>query len=251
MMATKSDTGVSMATRERRFYTRMAWLLVALVFFGFAPSFYLRPLGLSYPRSNPPLIPNLLLHGTVFTAWVATFLAQVSLVAAGRRDLHRSLGAVGLALGVAMIPVMYITAVWQVARASQPPFTDPLTWTAVPLAGVPVFALLLWLGWQNTRRDLQAHKRLMLSLMIMLTQPAIARLPLAPPTLTGFAALCSLSWFLFVPLFIWDLRSRGAVHWASKLGAALYALVIAAQVFFLATPGVWSSFAAHLPGVSG
>lgn len=70
------------AARERKFYIRMAWFLVALVFIGFAPSFYLKPLGLSYPRPNPPLIANLLLHGTVFTAWMAIFLAQVSLVAA-------------------------------------------------------------------------------------------------------------------------------------------------------------------------
>ena len=25
---------------------------------------------------------------------------------------------------------MYLTAVWQVARANQPPFTDPLNWTS-------------------------------------------------------------------------------------------------------------------------
>ena len=111
--------------------------------------------------------------------------------------------------------------------------------------------MMLWLGGQSSRRDLQAHKRLMLGLMIMLTQPAIARLPLAPPSLIGFALPSVLSLLLFVPLFVWDLRTRGALHWASKLGAGLYALVIAAQVFFLAVPGLWSAFAAHLPGVSG
>ena len=250
-MAGKSQSYSSMASRERRFYSRMAWALVALVFIGFAPSFYLKPLGLSYPRPNPTLIPNLMLHGTLFTAWVLIFLAQVSLVSAGRRDQHRALGVIGFARGLAMIPVMYVTAVWQVVRASQPPFTDPLTWTVVPLVGIPVFAVMLWLGWRTTRRDLQAHKRLMLGLMIMLTQPAIARLPLAPPLLIGFSVLSSLSLLLFVPLFIWDLRSRGALHWASKLGAALYALVVVAQIFFLATPGIWSAFAKHLPGVSG
>ena len=36
-------------------------------------------------------------------------------------------------------PVMYLTAVWQVARANQPPFTDPLTWTIVPLAVIIPF----------------------------------------------------------------------------------------------------------------
>ena len=42
-----------------------------------------------------------------------------------------------------MIPVMYLTAVWQVARANQPPFTDPLTWTIVPLAVIVPFAFMV------------------------------------------------------------------------------------------------------------
>ena len=249
-MTVTRDTLGDVASRERRFYMRMAWFLVALVFIGFAPSFYLKPLGLSYPRPNPPLIPGLMLHGAVFTAWVAIFMTQVTLVGAGRRDLHRSLGFAGMALGLAMIPVMYLTAVWQVARASQPPFTDPLTWTVVPMAGIPVFALMLWLGWRESRRDLQAHKRIMLSLMIMLTEPAISRLPLSPPSWLGFSLQAVLCWFAFVPLFVWDMRTRGELHWATKTGAALYALVIAAQSFFLATPGLWSAFVAHFPGVN-
>ena len=239
----------SPATRERRFYRRMAWFIVAIVFIGFAPSFYLKPLGLSYPRPNPPLVPNLILHGLVFTAWVGVFLAQVSLVSMGRRDLHRKLGVAGMALGAAMIPVMYLTAVWQVARASQPPFTDPLTWTVVPLVGIPVFALLLGRGWRESSRDLQAHKRLMLGLMIILTQPAIARLPMAPPSLLGFSLQSAIAWFVFVPLFIWDRRTLGRLHWATSFGAGCFALIIAAQILFLATPGLWSGFAAHLPGL--
>ena len=35
---------------------------------------------------------------------------------------------------LAIIPMMYLVAVWQAGRASQPPFTDPLNWTIVPLA---------------------------------------------------------------------------------------------------------------------
>ena len=135
----------------------------------------------------------------------------------GRRDLHRKLGVAGMALGAAMIPVMYLTAVWQVARASQPPFTDPLTWTVVPLVGIPVFALLLGRGWRESSRDLQAHKRLMLGLLIILTQPAIARLPLAPPSLLGFSLQSAIAWFVFVPLFIWDRRTLGRLHWATRV----------------------------------
>lgn len=248
-MATDAGGALAPAARERRFYARMAWFIVALVLLGFGPSFYLKPLGLSYPRPNPPLVPNLMVHGAVFTAWVAVFLAQVSFVSAGRRDLHRALGAAGMVLGAVLVPVMYLTAVWAVARGSTLPFTDPLTFTVVPMVGIPMFAVLLWLGWRESRRDLQAHKRLMLSLMIVLCQPAITRLPLAPPTLPGFTLLSLLNWLVFVPLFIWDRRTVGRLHWATKLGAGLSALIIAAQVFFLAMPGLWSSFAAQLPGV--
>lgn len=242
---------LSPAARERRFYFRMAWFVFVLIVLGFGPSFYFKPLGLfSYPRPNPPLIANLMVHGLVFTAWLAVFMVQVTLVSAGRRDLHRKLGAAGMLLGAALIPVMYLTAVWQVERANQPPFTDPLTWTVVPLIGIPALAAMLWLGWRARRHDLQTHKRLMLGVMLLLTEPAIARLPLSPPTWGGFTFQAVLSLLTFVPLIVWDRRTQGRVHPATRLGLGLFAAVVAAQAAFLAVPGVWARFAVMLPGVA-
>lgn len=119
----------------------------------------------------------------------------------------------------------------------------------MPLVPVPFYIAMIWLGWRSRQRDLQAHKRLMLGVMIMLTEPAIGRLPIAPPTLGGFSALAVGGWLLFIPLFLWDRRSLGHLHWATRLGATFYALMIAIKLFLLATPGLWSGFAAHLPGV--
>ena len=249
-MATHTSPVTTDAARERRFYTRMAWFIVVAVVLGFGPSFYLKPFdAISYPRPNPPLAPNLMVHGLVFTAWVGVFVAQVSLVSAGRRDLHRALGAAAMLLGTAMVPAMYLTAVWMVARGSSPPFTDALTWSAVPLVSIPVFVAMLWLGWRESRRDLQAHKRLMLGTMLMLTEPALHRLPLLPPTLPANAVHMVLCWLVFVPLIVWDLRTQGRLHWATRLGAGLFALVIAMQVFFLSAPGLWAGYAVHLPGL--
>jgi hypothetical protein len=73
---------------ERRFYSRMALFLVALVFLGFAPSFYLRGVVPEFPRPNPSLPPSVLMHGLLFSLWMLVFIAQVRLVSAGRRDLH-------------------------------------------------------------------------------------------------------------------------------------------------------------------
>jgi hypothetical protein len=149
-----------------------------------------------------------------------------------------------------MIPVMYLTAVWQVARANQPPFTDPLTWTIIPLATIIPFAILVWNGW-NRRRDVQFHKRAMMSAAILVVAgPSIGRLPIGPPILPVFTVQLLLCFLLFVPMIMWDRKSIGHVHPATKLGIAMMALweVFPLLVLWLHLP--WASIAAHLPGVA-
>jgi hypothetical protein len=150
---------------------------------------------------------------------------------------------------ILMLPVMYLTAVWQVARANQAPFTDPLTWTIFPLSVIIPFAILVWNGWTN-RRDVQTHKRLMLSAAILVTMgPAIGRLPIAPPTRVGLSILLLLGLLLFIPLFLWDRRTVGHTHPATKFGFAMALITVAMPlaVFWLDLP--WAKVAAHLPGV--
>lgn len=234
---------------EHRFYSRMAIFLVLLVLLGFGPSFYLRGIVPPYPRPNPTLPPLVILHGTVFTLWMVLIIAQTQLIATGKRATHMWLGKLGMLFAVLMIPVMYVTAVGQVARANQPPFTDPLSWTVVPLTVIIPFAILVWIGWAR-RRDQQFHKRVMLSAAILVVMgPAIGRLPLAPPTLVGMSVLLTLGLALFIPLFVWDRKTLGHAHPATKLGFAMGAIsvVIPLAVFWFHLP--WSRLAAHLPGV--
>src|SRR4029434_10645864 len=188
-MATVAEAQVDRAAAERKFYCRMALFLVALVFLGFAPSFYLREIVPSYPRPTPSLTPFVLLHGGLFTLWMLVLIAQTQLVAAGRRDIHMKLGKASMVLAVALIPVMYLTAVWQVARANQAPFTDPLTWSIVPLAVIIPYALMIWNGWKH-RKNAQWHKRSMVSAAILVVAgPSIGRLPIAPPPTIGFTII--------------------------------------------------------------
>ena len=236
-------------TSERKFYSRMALFLVLLVLAGFGPSFYLRGIVPPYPRPNPTLPPSVILHGSVFTLWMALIIAQTQLIAARKHEVHMRLGKAGMLLAILMIPVMYLTAVWQVARANQPPFTDPLTWTIVPLGTIIPFALLVWNGWEK-RRDVQSHKRLMLSAAILVVLgPSIGRLPIAPPTIVGLTIPLVLGLLLFVPLLLWDRRTIGHVHPATKFGFAMAAAweIVALGVMWLNLP--WARVAAHLPGV--
>jgi hypothetical protein len=249
-VATIASTAIDIQSRERRFYTRMALLLVAVTFIAFAPSFYLRGIVPS-PRPNPTLPPSVLLHGAVFTLWMLAIVAQTQLVAAGRRDLHMKLGALTVALAVLMIPVMYLAAVWQVARANQPPFTDPMTWTIVPLAVIIPFAVMVWNGWSRRRLDAQWHKRAMLSAAILVVAgPGIGRLPIAPPTMAGFSVLMLLGFLLFAPLVIWDRRTLGRVHSATWLGLAMLAVSVAIPLAVFWSGADWASIAARLPGVN-
>ena len=68
-------------------------LILAPVFLGFARSYYLAGL---FKAPLPNLIVHI--HGAVFSSWILLLIAQTSLVAAGRVDLHRRLGPLGFAL---------------------------------------------------------------------------------------------------------------------------------------------------------
>lgn len=248
-MATIVQSATGRKASERKFYSRMAIFLIALVLLGFAPSFYLRGVVPPFPRPNPTLPPSVILHGAVFTLWMVAIVAQTQLIATRRTEVHMRLGKLTMLLAVSMIPVMYLAAVWQVARANQAPFTDPLTWTIVPLAVIVPFAILVWQGWTH-RRDAQWHKRYLLSAAILIVAgPSIGRLPIAPPTLGGFTFQVMVGFLLFVPLILWDRRTDGKLHPATRLGLAMQAVTVGIPLFVFWSGADWAGIAAKLPGV--
>ncbi|MFL6751873.1 MAG: hypothetical protein ACJ8FL_01400 [Sphingomicrobium sp.] len=248
-MATIVAPAADRKASERKFYSRMALFLVIVVFLGFAPSFYLRGIVPPYPRPNPTLPPAVMFHGLMFTLWMALLVVQTQLVATRRTATHMKLGKAAMFLALALIPIMYLTAVWGVARESHPPFTDSLNWTAIPLAVIPAFAFLIYEAWRR-RREAQWHKRLMLGATILFAAgPGFSRIPLAPPTFWGFAAqLLVGTALLYAPLFIWDRRTQGKIHPATWTG---YAVATSAAIVPLALiyTNSWAGIARHLPGV--
>ena len=89
----------------------------------------------------------------------------------------------------------------------------------------------------------------MLSAAILVVMgPGVGRLPLAPPSLIGFSIQMLLGLMLFVPLAIWDRRTIGHLHPATKLAIALAVVSAYVPVALMAT-GAWAPIAAHLPGV--
>jgi uncharacterized membrane protein YozB (DUF420 family) len=248
-MATIAAAPADRKASERKFYSRMALFLVAVVFIGFAPSFYLRDIVPSYPRPNPTLPPAVIFHGLMFTLWMALLVIQTQLVSTRRVETHMRLGKATMLIAIALIPVMYLTAVWGVARESHPPFTDGLNWTAIPLAVIPGFAFLIYEAWRR-RREAQWHKRLMLGATVLFVAgPGFSRIPLAPPSFWAFTIqLLAGTALLYAPLFIWDRRTQGKVHPATWTGI-LVALAVAIVPLLLIYTGSWAGIAAKLPGV--
>jgi hypothetical protein len=230
---------------ERRFYGRMIIAIFVAVFIGFAPSFYLFQT-VSYPRPNPVLTPLLVLHGIVFTAWVALFYTQTRLIAAGRRDIHRQLGVIGFGLAVALIPIMYLTSMHGISRGSHPPFVDAATWSAVPLLAIPPAAFLLFMGWRH-RLKAQVHKRFMLLATLGMVEPGIGRWPIFPPVLEAHIASGVLSFAMVIPLILWDRKTIGGLHWATKVGLGALAFGYFARYFVWHT-AAWHNLVAVLPG---
>ena len=200
----------------RHFFEGAAYVIAAIVFAGFAPTFYL-----SGAFDGPVLTPLAQVHGVVFTSWVVLLVAQARLAAGGRIVTHKRLGLVGAALAAVMTVVGVATGLAAAARGHAPGGGDPRAFLIIPLGGIAVFAATVAAGIAMRRRP-DVHKRLMLIANISLLDPAIARLPLAvmavhPLASFGFACL------LGVAVAIYDLATLGRVHRATLIAAPLTA----------------------------
>ncbi len=201
--------------RERLFYTGMAVAFVLTVFAGFARTFYLRP-----HFQTQPLIPLLVLHGIVFTSWIALLLTQTTLVATKRTRTHMRLGVAGGLLASLMILIGTVTAIVRAKGPSPVPGVNPLSFLTIPLGDMLVFASLVGAAFYFRRRA-DMHKRLMLLATIAILPAAVARLPFAFIQQYGPLAFFGLSDLFIVPCLIYDIVTRGRPHRATVLGGAL------------------------------
>jgi hypothetical protein len=178
---------------------------------------------------------------------MATMAGPARVSAERRFYSWMALMMIGLVL-IGFGPSFYLRGIVPAFPRPNPSFTPlVLLHGAMFTIWMVVFWAQTWLGWSR-RRESQAHKRLMLSAALLMMGPAIGRMPLAPPVLAGFAFTMFLAWLTFVPLMIWDRRTLGRLHWATKLGAGVAAAYYLVAVAALASP-VWPAFAAHLPGI--
>jgi hypothetical protein len=210
------------APRARlRFYPLIAIVLTAFIVIGFSRTYYLR-----FLSDRPPLHVILHIHGLVFTAWLALFLAQTQFVAARRLDLHMKLGIVGLFLAILIVATgmaaMLVSAA--IPRMTQLGVTSAQA-SIVPLLSTAPFAILVAAGLAYRHRA-SLHKRLMLLAMISVVGPPTARLILLfdvrPHALTIQMSVIAL---FVTACLVHDWRKNRVVHPVFAIGGLVLVLL--------------------------
>lgn len=163
---------------DRYFYFFMSLLIASVVLYGFSRTVNRRLI------HAVPVRPFLLyLHAAIFSGWVAFFIFQSALARTRNMRLHRQLGWVGVALGIA-VPALGVSTAITMARFNRLNFhsTDDASGLIVSLFDMTAFTVpfVLAIYW---RRESEVHRRFILVATCALTSAAFARFPnyVVPP----------------------------------------------------------------------
>ena len=225
---------------DRIFFGAMSVVILAIVFVGFMRTFYLS----SY-FGRPALSSLRIVHGAAFSGWVVLFAVQTTLIAAGRRDLHRALGYGGAALATLMIPLGLTLAIEVAREGRAPPGLTPLEFLIIPVFDMLVFAPLVAAA-VYYRRQAPMHKRLMLIATLSLLGAAMARVT-GTPGAGGPLVFFGVPDLLILAVVIYDRRTLGHVHPATRWGGGF---VVGSQVLRLAIlkSALWMTVARAITG---
>lgn len=153
--------------RDRRIYI----LWIALVWSGMAAGFVPDMARYLAETPAPPFI--LHLHGAFYFLWLVAVTLQIALIEVHNPALHRRLGWWVVGLSVPVVALGLAAAMVDMARAAPQTFYQP-EFLALEFQSMLVFPILLTLG-ALLRRDLAAHKRLMILMLVCLLDPGTSR----------------------------------------------------------------------------
>jgi uncharacterized membrane protein YozB (DUF420 family) len=220
---------------DRLFFSGTALACATILVLGFLPSYFHRSPAL------PPLTPLYQLHGALFTAWIVLLVAQTALVAAGRTDIHRTLGVAGAVLAAVVFVVGVAVSVETLRRNGGPPGGDPRKFFAIPLGDIIVFGVLVGAAVLQRQRS-DTHKRLMLLATISLLTAAVGRF-LGQVGMGGAPNLFYGTDAFVVVLATYDLVSRGRLHPATLWGGAMVAGFKPLLFYAVAVTSPWLALA--------
>jgi hypothetical protein len=153
----------------------MSLLIAVVVVYGFSHTI---GHNLLHASPIPPFV--LTIHAIVFPGWVLFFILQSALVRTRNVPLHRTLGWFGLALGIGVLVLGYLTATGMDRFfLQQHPDPHGAAFLIIQLMDLTSFAVPFALAIYWRRRP-EYHRRLMLIASCGLTDAAFGRFPQLP-----------------------------------------------------------------------
>jgi hypothetical protein len=236
-------------TIDRWIYVGMAAWFIAIVLVGFVPDSFARLASID-AGGRAPFTPLAHAHAALTGSFLLMLLAQSTLVASGRRALHRRLGVAGAILaGVIFVVGMLLVAegyraAWNALHAA-PPAAQAQRQMAIfrldntmliQLRIAFVFAIAIAIGLLARKSDPGLHKRLMILGVAITLSAAINRMPFMPSTMPDSPLALDLYIFLAAaPMLAWDIFRTRRVHKAYLIWLA------AALPPTLAMHALWNS----------
>src|SRR5262245_61503788 len=235
------------------FHLRMAAAFAVIAFLSFVPSYWAKIATGSLDA--PPIIH---LHGALFFAWTLFYVAQTALVAAKRKPSHRAWGLAGIALFSVMMCTTTALGIHAMHVADQLGVGDAgRQFAVVTFALIALEAGLFASAIASIRRP-EVHRRLMLLVMVVMMQPAIARWfkllapagAAGPPPLMATIPTSLVSDLLLLVALVYDWRTRGRPHHVYVWGGALL-VAVQASLIPLGQSAPWMAFARALQALMG
>ncbi len=247
---------------DRWIYVFTAVSFIAITLTGFIPD-SLRKIELIRTGQLPPFPLVLHFHTVLMGSFLLLLLTQATLMATGKRDLHRRLGRVAMVLvpamvvvGFVLVPTIYHQA-WSAMQGAPPQLRPGWQHTIFILDLVLLFQLrigilfplFILLALRARTTDPGLHKRMMFLATALPLMAAVDRITWLPTTMPVSPISTDLYMLTVVsPMFIWDVIRNRTVQKAYLIWFAVN-LPFAVVLDLLWRSEWWHSVAPRLMGV--
>ena len=234
---------------DRWIYVFTAATFILIVLAGFIPS-SLSKISAVQAGARPPFPLIMHVHAVLMGSFLLLLLAQTTLVACGRCELHRRLGVAAMILAPAMVVAGFILAptnylsLWAEAQAAPPEARAGMQQTLAFVENILLvqlrigilFPLFLAIGLRARRSEAGLHKRMMILATAMALPAGIDRIPWLYSSLPGSPLTPDLYMLVAIsPMVVWDLVRNRHLHRA-------YGIWLAVNLpFAVAVHGLWDT----------
>lgn len=249
---------------DRWIYVFTAALFVAIILAGFIPD-SLEKIALVQAGVRPSFPVVLHMHAVLMASFMTLLLAQTTLMATGRRELHMRVGIAAFVIapllvlvGFVLVPTMYHQT-WDALRAATTPEAreklqhallrkDNITLLQFRV-GI-LFPLFLALGLRARGRNPGLHKRMMILASAIPLGAGIDRIAWLPTTMPSLPLSSDLYILVaLLPMFVWDVIRNHKAHEAYVIWFGLY-VPASLLVYSLWDTPWWHATAERLMGVA-